>query len=244
MDQYPDISPEELELIERFLTGQLDGPEKETFEQNLRSSETLRLQVEEVKLLLTGIRETALQASLHTYHQELAPAVKEVPRIGYMKRWLVAASVIAVIGIAIWFVVSSRSGSNSLYMAYYEKDPGLLSAMSTVAGNYEFDRAMINYKEGKNEEAIKTWELQLATAPANDTLNYFLGSAYLSENKPDKAIEYFRKVIAKGQGEFLNEAYWYAGLAFLSKGNKEEAIALISQSDRKEKDELLVSLRN
>ncbi|RYY51981.1 MAG: tetratricopeptide repeat protein [Chitinophagaceae bacterium] len=244
MDQYPDISPSELERIERYLTGQMDAPEKEGFESELAAQPVLRAQTGEVKLLITGIREVSVAEKMKQFHDEMNSTEKTVPRIGGMKRWLVAASVIAVVGIGMWFALGRNSREDNTYLAYYEKDPGLLSAMGSTSDNYDFDRAMIDYKNGNNPAAIKTWETQVKQSPANDTLNYFLGSAYLAEGNTSKALEYFNQVIRKGESSFLQDAYWYSALAFIKEGKNKEARPLLEKSDRKEKDELLKAIND
>lgn len=258
MDQYPDISPEVLERIERYLTGQMELAGIAAFEADLLAQPLLRAQTEEVRLLITGIREFSVAEKLNGFHEGLAagsngavhPASaatakieKPVPKIGTLKRWLVAASVIVVVGIGAFLALDGGSQRKDLFAVYYEKDPGLLSAMGSTSDNYDFDRAMIDYKKGANAAAIKTWEQLLKKSPANDTLQYFLGSAWLAEGKASTALDYFTKVIGHGPGSFLSEAYWYAGLALLKEGKKEEAMAMIRKSTRPEKEELLEKLK-
>ncbi|RYY57560.1 MAG: hypothetical protein EOO09_02180 [Chitinophagaceae bacterium] len=246
MDQYPDISPEVLERIERYLTLRMEPGETAAFESELDTDPVLRAQTAEIRLLITGIREVSVAEQMKGFHAGLQAGKQEEqapPRIGGLKRWLVAASVIAVVGIGTWFALGRGPQQNGIYASYYEKDPGLLSAMGSTSDNYDFDRAMIDYKKGDHAAAIKTWELLVKSSPANDTLNYFLGSAWLAQGDAPKALSYFNKVISTGKSVFLDDTYWYAGLALIREDRKAEAVPLIEKSKREEKGELLQKLR-
>ncbi len=82
----------------------------------------------------------------------------------------------------------------------------------------------------------------LAAKPENDTLNYFIGSAWLAKEDGEQAIPYFKKVIAAPGSYFLSDAYWYIGLALLSQNKTGEAIPFIKQSGHEQKDALLLKL--
>ena len=244
MDPNLPISPEELERIERYLTGQMPEQEHAQFNSELAGDPSLQAKTDEVRLLLTGIRETALADQLQEYHRQVEKqtVLPERGKVVGMKRWLVAASVVAILGIAGWLIAGQFKSESKIFEAYFEKDPGLISAMSSTSDNYNFDRSMIDYKNGQYNKAIIGWQLLVKAQPASDTLNYFLGSAYLANGEAANAIPLLKKVAANKASVFQKEAYWYQGLAELKQGNKTEAVKLINQSDHKDREAILAEL--
>jgi tetratricopeptide (TPR) repeat protein len=117
-----------------------------------------------------------------------------------------------------------------------------VTAMSSNA-NYEFDRGMVDYKTGNYQDAIERWENLLAEKPENDTLNYFIGSAFLAMDDPAHAKSFLEKASHMTSGIFAKEASWYLGLSFLKSGNHEEAIKYLQNSEREEAAEIIAKLK-
>lgn len=222
----------------------MPAEEYAAFSQRISADAALRDDVNKIRLLLVGIQEATLEAEITGFHKGL-PA-KEIihpshKKSGY-RQWLAVAALIAIIAIGSWVFFIRSTQNERLFSEYYKPDPGLISAMST-SDNYTFDRAMIDYKTGQYDSAIKAWQGLLTTKPDNDTLNYFVGSAYLAKKETNKAIIHFKKVIAVADSYFLKEAYWYMGLALLKEDNKKEAIPFIEKADHEQKDVLLLKWR-
>ncbi len=240
-----DIPPEELEIIERYILKQMPQDEYEEFTKKLKGNESLNEKIETVRLLLVGIQEAELTNKIQDFHKGL-PFFKQKktwPSAGvfFMKKWLVAASVIVLVGLGA-LLFFNQFNKHSLFNKYYKPDPGLITAMGT-SDNYLFDNAMIDYKTKKYDKAITAWEKLLAAKPENDTLHYFIGSALLAENKSEEAISHFQKVILNTHSYFLNDAYWYLGLALVKQQKTKKAISFIEKSNHQNKEMLLLKLK-
>ncbi len=245
MNLNQNISSETFEQIERYLLGQMTAAEKQSFEQELAANKEMQDSVDQVQLLILGVKEGSLSADLNRFHNELpATPIKQLKPVRYisLKRWLAVASVIFILVLGSWFLVFKKSANEKLYATYFQPDPGLITAMSTT-DNYVFDRAMVDYKTGKYSEAITAWKGLLQKTPQSDTLNYFIGAASLANGNTNEAIVYLKKVTSQQQSYFLPDAYWYLGLALLKERKKEEAIAAIQQSNHPQKEELLQALK-
>lgn len=245
MNLQTNISEEELSLIESYLFNNLPPHEQASFSSRLLNDTDLQAKVEEIRLLMLGVNEAVLQDKLNAFHHELPAHVKNRPpsKITLLNRWLVAAAVIIVIAVGSWLLLNRSTTEEKIFTAYYKPDPGMITAMST-SDNYTFDRAMIDYKTGNYDSAIKAWESLLALEPGNDTLNYFIGSSYLALNKNEKAIPHLQKVITVSNSYFLKDAYWYLGLLLLKEGKRAEAVSLIKKSEHEKSGELLLKLKN
>src|SRR4051812_67312 len=126
---------------------------------------------------------------------------------------MAAAFIAAIITVGLYFA-NNQSAEEKLFASYYKADPGLATVMS-VSDNYEFERAMVDYKTGNYSEALARWEKLAKENTMSDTLQYFIGSAYLAHNNPSAAVVYFDKVTAKPKSTFTDDAYWYKGMALL-----------------------------
>ncbi|WEK34949.1 MAG: hypothetical protein P0Y53_20870 [Candidatus Pseudobacter hemicellulosilyticus] len=330
MNNNESISPEQFEQIERYLNGQMPAAEQEAFSAAIMANPGLHAQVEEVRLLMLGISEAALEERMKEYHAGLStsradkqgiisntpvndgkqnihteaipaentnqqqeivnPSVapvnqqpiaapgsavtgtqEQTPKAAtagsiqtisaeaaskagthatqpklirpfFTRSLLVAASLLAILLLGFWFVVLRPSANQRLYARYYQPDPGLITAMS-AAGNYTFDRAMVEYKTGHYKEALKGWNQLLTSTPDNDTLHYFIGVANMAIKDYSTAASHLERVVTVSNSEFYIDACWYRGLAALGSNDIPTAILWIDRSDHPEKEALLQQLR-
>ena len=246
MNNEESISPEQLEAIERFLHNKMQPQEKEAFITLVSSNEFLKKNVDEMRLIFLGIEEASLTEKLVAFHNDSARKSKSskqgAVRTLSIESWLAAASVLMIISIAAWLIFLKPDKNERLFTEYFHSDPGLVSAMSSSA-NYSFDRAMVDYKTGNFDAALKTWDSLQRIEPDNDTLNYFLGVASLADHEPDNGINYLQKVAAIPASVFVKDANWYLGLSYLKKGKGKEAVLYIERSEHEDKAALLAKLK-
>ncbi len=229
------ISQEEMEKIESYLDNSMSTLDKTQFEQELRSNQELAAKTEEIRLLQVGIQEAILKQKLKTFHQ---PAAKVVPMKFAAKKWLVAASTIAVILTAGWFLFLKKAPNEKLFASYFRPDPGLPTTMSS-SDAYEFEKAMIDYKNGDYQKAIDSWKSQAK----NDTLTYFIGLANQSLNNNKEAINLLTQVANDPNKPFYKDACWYLGLALLKEKDFSKAISYIEKSENPQKEALLKAIK-
>ncbi|MES2772688.1 MAG: tetratricopeptide repeat protein [Bacteroidota bacterium] len=238
------IPAEVYEEIERYLLKSMTAEAQQGFVQKLANDPVLREQVQQVRLVIVGIKELSIQDSLEGFHNGI-PANTKMPA-GKLKRmqaqrWLVAASVIAVLLLGGVWIYTKKSPNEKLFATYFKPDPGLISAMSST-DNYVFDKAMIDYKTGNYEEAINAWEGLLKMDSRNDTLNYFIGAGYLALKNTKAAIPYLQTVTAMPQSFFLKDGWWYLGLALIKEERLKEAFEIINKTEHPQKIQLLQEL--
>lgn len=241
------ISEEELELIDKYLSEQLAESEIAAFEKRLDEEESWREKVEEVRLMSIGIQEAFLSGQLDEFHKSAGEMVDSdvkqhrAVNISWAKRWAIAASTLLIVGTLSWLLFIKKNGNEQLFADYYQPDPGLPTLMG-VSDNYNFDKAMVDYKMGDYKKALATWKSLLKGNEENDTLNYFIASAYLADKDVKESVVYFDKVINYNNSVFLQDAQWYKALALLDQGRKKEALQLIEKTEHPDKEQLLRKL--
>jgi tetratricopeptide (TPR) repeat protein len=234
------ISQEEFERFESYLLNRLQAKDKFMFETQLADDKEFSAKFQSVKAILEGIEETALRENLECFHQEMIEKEtiksKRFPWLG------VAASFLLLLGLFTWVFFLSPTEEERLFAAHYQPDPGLVTAMGSSM-EYEFDRGMVDYKLGDYEAAIARWENLREEKPENDTLNYFLGAAYLDLKNTDKAIFYFERTLETDADRFADDAYWYLGLAWVLRRDFEQARKSLKLSNHPDAETLIKSLQ-
>ncbi|MBC7848670.1 MAG: hypothetical protein H7Y31_02985 [Chitinophagaceae bacterium] len=235
------ISADELQRIERFLTGEMPEEEAAAFKAELTTNADLELKTSELRMLLLGINESVLKDRLPLYHTAVPTPHAGRHIFPMAKKWLVAASIALLAVVAIWFFVSKSDSSKSLYSRYYQPDPGLPTVMSST-GDYAFEKAMVEYKNHEYDKALQGWNTLLKTRSENDTLRYFIGAAYLAKNDDQQAIKYLGSSAADTSSGFYGEANWYLGLIYLKQGEKLKAAEFIKNSNHTNREAVLKAI--
>lgn len=247
MDLHNNISQEDWELLDDYLSGNMPRHELNAFRERLNNEPALR----EARLLITGIKESSLAEKLDLFHTGLAEKKIDGGNVRTITReqkivkklrlyWAVAAATVILVTAAAVFMLN-RSDYSSLAAEYFEPDPGTATTMGTT-DNYAFDRGMVDYKLGNYAEALQAWRPLLANN-SNDTLHYFSGISFLALQKADSAAYHLRPVWNNSQSSFRPDAGWYLALALLQEGKKTEAISLLEQSNHPRKAELLLRIK-
>jgi tetratricopeptide (TPR) repeat protein len=82
-----------------------------------------------------------------------------------------------------------------------------------------FNKAINLYNQEKYSESLQHWEEIIKKNPKSDTLHYYTGMAYLAFDKQDPAIYHLNKVLIHSNSIYLQDAYYYLGLANLKADN-------------------------
>lgn len=234
------IDQNEWELIEDYLLEKTTPEQTESIRQQILSNEFFAEKVEIVRLTLLGIREQSLSENISKWHSEIS----EIPVIpltakkeNHFRKYLSAAAVLLLVIVAAWWSLMP-SKEEKLIAKYYKPDPGLPTVMS-ISDNYEFEKAMVDYKTKNYDAAIQTWQSILTQSPDSDTLNFFIGNAYLANNEAAKSISFLEKVTQDPKSIFQSEAYWYLGIAYLKEKKYQEAKSALELSGHDKKKELI-----
>ncbi|MDL5513029.1 tetratricopeptide repeat protein [Arenibacter sp. M-2] len=243
MDKYPNyITQEQQEEYERVLLDRMDSKEKAEFNSKLYGDPELRKQYEEFKELFYAIEEEGLRNSMETFHNSLKEDSSRTAGTKNKFYWYrIAASIAILISSVIWFF-NKQSPNEKLFQSYYSVDPGLPTVMGTN-DNYDFYEAMVDYKQRNYDVAINKWERLLLTNQDSDTLNYFLGSAYLAKGNTNKAIDFFKNTLNSEVSVFSKEAHYYLALVHLKNNNTVEAVKHLKMAADEKSGELLKKIQ-
>lgn len=240
----PILNQKEFELIELFLEENLDEDQMELIRARIKSDQAFASLVEEIRVLQLGIQSAVIGEKMDLFHADLAEQNEPTPirSIRPLWFWGVAASLFLVMTACIWWIIGQESPEEKLYQTYFNADPGLVTSMAS-GGNYEFDRAMVDYKDKNYANAIARWEMLLDEKPQNDTLNYFIGMALLASDQGVASTKYLEIVAQDTSSAFFPDANWYLGL-FLIKGKDFDlAKGYLEKSNRTEIEQIFMQMK-
>lgn len=218
------------ETMENYINGRMTAEEQQSFEREMSSNPELREEVEMHRKLVSSIETESVRQMLEQIHEENfseneAPVVPMRSRSRYFP--LAIAASVALLILAGWWVFSLQSSQpEALYAAYFSPAEGLPTTLG-YTDNAQFAEGMISYKLGDYAEALDYWQPLLSADPANDTLNYFSGLAYLAGEQPEQAITYLDKVVENETSDYQTDARWYLALAYLKNEQTSEARNLL-----------------
>lgn len=236
------ITQDLLERVERYHTNAMTPDERLEFEKELQTDPNFKTQVEEVRKLMVGIETQALKEQLNEFHKGITDH-KPNQSLKFISTPILKYAAVAIVLIAIGnYCFFGTPSHEKLFNQYFKPDPGLPTAMGSTE-NYDFYDAMVNYKRGDYKIAISKWEKIHQTKPENDTINYFMGLALLSDNNVEKAIPYLTKAANDTESKFNNDATFYLGLAYLKSNDKDAAITYFKLDTSEKSKELLDKLK-
>ncbi len=239
--EYLNITEEEWTLIEQYLMATVQNEELLLFRKKLNNDVELQKKVNDVRELQLGIKEAVLQNEMNYFHNNLTGATKRNenrPWSVFLKKYTLVAASIGLLFLMGWLIFFRSSKEDKIFSSFYIPDPGLITAMSTQQ-DYIFDKGMVEYKIGNYKQALQLWSSLEPERKNSDTLQYFLGNAFLADNENSQALKYFTKVSENKQSAFNEDANWYLGLVYIKRNDFATAYKYISLSSREEKQQLL-----
>jgi hypothetical protein len=221
-----------IELIETYFEGKLSDADKTAFETRLIIDSDFKEEVELYKNIVAGIKENGasnLKAKLKLVDEELdsEPAIikLESRKSSLVKYIAIAASVVLVISLSLYWSLSNKSNLPELAIVYYEKEKGLPNEMS-VSENQLSD-VMISYKNGDYFTTKSKLNDLLKNKNTNDTLNYFLGITSYELKDYSAALASFNTI--NSESVYYDKAQYRLVLIELVANDKQKALHKIDE---------------
>jgi tetratricopeptide (TPR) repeat protein len=249
VEEHNNISQELFETIERYLTRSMDASENDLFEKRMASDFELQQQVNDLRLILSGVETAVLKEKMEDFHKEVPLTHSKVtarpnriqnPKKSKYSIYAIAAAFIGLFGV--FYFMNSETSSDKLFAKHFIPDPGLPTTMSTNT-NFEFFDAMVNYKREEYAIAITKWEKLSEVKIKNDTLNYYLGVSYLAQGNSEKALHYLEGLAQFEKSIFSEDAVYYRALALIKEGKLQEAENLMEAHPSEKNNKLLSDIK-
>jgi tetratricopeptide (TPR) repeat protein len=238
-----------IELIEKYLEGQISKKDKKNFEDRLRSDSAFKSLFEDVRGLIKGIRYAAhnnLLYKLKETEKSLSPVQRfQKPKTVRFKRFkyavAVAATIVLLLGSIFAIIISrSQTGKEDYFMKYYAPYPNIIHPVQR-AEETQMTREELAYYYYESEQYDKALELFLELQEETDnseSTRFYLANIYMAMGNYDDAIENFT-ILLNDSVLFENQTRWYLGLCYLEDGDLEaagEQLEAITETENSYKD--------
>ena len=151
----------------------------------------------------------------------LSVTQKQHSKIINFKKLAVAASILFVSVLAIWFSFFNNQSEKIINKAIIN-EPGL-PVFASVQGNKEFHELMSAFRMKDAAGGLNYYRSLLKKEPLNDTLNYFGGWLYYMNHQPDSAILAFEKVNQVASEIYEQKADYMLAICLYLNNKKTEA---------------------
>jgi len=211
------------DLLFKYLEGELSPAEAEQIEARLSTDSDLRQRLETLRLARRAVGHYGLVEQVGAIHREMMPSLRRPATIAWMRRpFLAAAATFIVLLTLATFYMYRQSRSSNIYQEHFY--PYVLTA---DRGGGQAQPLSAAYKKGQMADVVNILH-GLASPSASD---YFLAAnAFLSIERPDSAIKYFRALLEmdsqRHQHELEEDTEYYLAMSYLQAGLVAEAMPL------------------
>lgn len=229
------------EQIEDFISGQLSGDEKKSFQQQLTEVPELAAEVSFRQDIEQALNDEAA-LDFQKLVQEKGAAYLAGRTGGKVRQlrsfnrlFAIAAAVLVLVASAVFvwqqFTSTPVSGPE-LYAAYFEPYPlDQTQRGESDASDAIFEQGVQLYRSANYDEAITAFE-EVAAADQQDVVTAFaLANAYLNAEpaKSAAALVQFQKIIDHNRSVFVYRAKWFSALIHLQNEDLAQAKPLLQE---------------
>ncbi len=243
-------------LIDKYFNNSLTPKEKLLFNELLQNDKEFKKEFlfeNDLKKAISFNQREELKTKLQGFEHNIQ---KNSKVIRLSKKWLVAASIILLIGLGFFFIKSSfYPSSEKLYAQNFKPYRNIIQPIvrGESANTIEY-LAFLAYENNNYHKAINLFnsiDSQDATY-----VSFYKAMCYLSLDKPSEAINLLLPITMlsnlEGNNKKLSEkADWYLALAYLKTDEKNRAISLFStianhptKTCKKEESKILLEYLN
>lgn len=230
---------ENIELIEAYYEGRLEGPELERVQLLLQTDPVFSEEYSLYLKIVQGIKSTREEEILHQL--KIIDFKKDNPSKIYTNGSGIAGCFFGSKGmsrtaaIITLFVLSSAYllynsffSDKAILKKYYVEEIGLPVLMGEER-NLKLDEAMNFYKTADYNSSYRLINDMLSKDPRNDTFQYFNGVLLLKLDNPVKAEEFFRSGVNNQNSIYHQDCEYRLAVSLFLSGNNVEAKKLFEK---------------
>jgi tetratricopeptide (TPR) repeat protein len=222
------MNERDMELIERYLKGELSVEEKQQAEHRIATDAGFRQRLE----IFSEYRQMhdSKLASFRQLLEEVQQEHREEQRPG-RKYWLMAASVsvLCLLAAIFYFVQGPAAEPEALYAQYFEVPADNLSIRGDEDEQTVLNEAMSYYNNQQFEQASQDFGQWLRQYGESAPVLFYAAMSHMALEEMPQAIEQLEKITQEPTvaAEYRRPAQWYLALAYLHVGRQDRAKTLL-----------------
>lgn len=220
-----------IDLIIKYLSGDLNGEDSRTFEEELKSNAELKASLEEHAAAYRLIREQLQHRDQQAFEARLAEAMNsDVSQTlpGKMNRrlWFIPPAIACFLAIVL-ILFLHHPGNERIFSRYHYplKDPLVLTYLQGTRGHTE--SGIIQYREGDYAGALELLSGRIAEEKDNKLIQLFNLLAAMELDRQLEALEYISQGSADPKDHLDQSIRWYSVLALVKSDRGEQALKLL-----------------
>ncbi len=214
-------------LIDKYLRGELTEEERQEFDTRMATDKEFADDV----AMMQNLGPVAEDVDDENFRELMAEFEAEAPTstssTNLWKNLLVAASIFAVLGLAVYYNLTQPISSSDLYDNYYESYPNVVNPMVRGEEPTEADKAFSAYESGRYEEALQRFE-ELYKTEGTSYYLFYMAISHLELENAEAAIELLNE-FSGTEDKLADRAGWYLAMAYLQLDDKEQAKAALTK---------------
>ncbi len=216
------------ELIDKYFENSLSPKEQLKFNELLENDSSFKeefLFQKDLKIAIHHNQNETLKKTLQEFEKEFEKPSKIIQ---LSKKWWIAASILAIAAIGLWFTSNNYPSNDTLFADNFEAYRNVVlpverGSMPTSIAKSAFTA----YENGDYNKAIHLFND--AKQISKEDASFYKAMCYLSLNKPKEAIPLLRPIAdAKNTSDKIQNleelANWYLALAYLKNNEVKNAI--------------------
>lgn len=198
------------EFIHSYLNGQLGEAEKE----RLRNLFEIDASFKEEWLFQTDMRMVFLELEREQLREKIKAFEFVSQRRKLMQTWLIAASVLLLLGVVTFPFFNYKTSTNKIYASYFEPYKNVVQPMMRGKTSTTLDaEAFSSYEISNYQKALLGFQKLYKTTGKTYYLLYE-ANALMANGKIKRAIPLLQKQLSF-QDAFAEKSSWYLALAYL-----------------------------
>lgn len=205
---------ERFELIEAYVSGNMNEVELALFKEQLQSDEELAAELKEIETVYN-----LFELSEEIEIREKVEAARQQGSAGLihsLNRYVaVAALFVVLLGMG-WFIAQQLQAPESLLATHFEPYPNVVTIRGDQSLDADLKNGMVHYSDRDWQLAQEDLQAVVSKDPKNTTAAFYLGLSYLAEKRSQEGIDYLKAVADDPNGNaFQSAAKWYLALAHI-----------------------------
>lgn len=218
--------------IEKYLSGQMMEDEKRAFEKEISVNPALQEELALHREVLAGMEmyfEDELKQKLIAVEKEIKDDEQKSSSIRLS--WVIGiAASLMLVALSFYFIINQAPSSEEIFISYYEPYPNIISPAERSGEAPATTVTALDYYEQENYlAAIEAFEAQLEETLSQPSFRFYYALSYLSLDKAASAIPHLQELASAGGHNFVHQAQWYLGLAYLKTNQEEKASQIFHQ---------------
>ena len=220
-----------VDLIIKYLSGDLSEEESRAFEKELESNAALKAAYEDQSAAYQFIRNQLQKRDLEAFETKLADAMGDaipphVPNFTPRRIWFLSPAIACLLAVFL-IIFLGRPGNERVLSRYHhpEKDPFISNYYQETRGQTE--PGITQYLLGNYAGAMDLLSVRISEDRGNKLIHlYYLLSA-MELDRQTEALKLIGQEVADPQNVLDQSIRWYSSLALIKSDRREDALKMI-----------------